>query len=361
MKSALVLVVILLVFSSCKHNPVDAPLKNPREYAWTIDTLAYPESYQTKMRDIWGSSPRDVYVVGHTDRSMGVMWHFDGTKWADVKLNVVQGGNLAGAMDLSAIVGISPSNIVCVGEHIFNNYTPPPNFLDSSLIIRFDGHQWVEEKTSRGRVLWSLAAPGQNDIWTCGRAGTLYHFDGTSWKNDTVPLVAPAGADYSLWSITSNPVSHESYMIAYIDQIVPSRITRYFFENKGQRWVLLDSSAMGAGLYENKFGESGLWMSPNGTLYSYGSNIFRWTGTSWLKVFNTTSVVAKMAGTTDGNIFAVGDFGEVLHFDGNDWYQFSNINYPDINYASAWTDGTEVFLVGFTSSFPQKTIIVHGK
>ncbi len=78
---------VLACLSSCKKNPV-GPIepKDPRTYTWTIDTLAYPGSYQTIMQSIWGSSPSDVYVVGHNDGGYGKMYHFDGKMWTPVVL-----------------------------------------------------------------------------------------------------------------------------------------------------------------------------------------------------------------------------------------------------------------------------------
>jgi len=61
------LFLIGLVASGCKHSTSPPVVKNGREYTWTIDTLAYPRRFQTSMRDIWGSSANDVYVVGHND------------------------------------------------------------------------------------------------------------------------------------------------------------------------------------------------------------------------------------------------------------------------------------------------------
>ncbi|MGH7600460.1 MAG: hypothetical protein ACREOI_29245, partial [bacterium] len=91
---------ILGLHCGCKKDPASPSQKNPRELTWRVDTLAYPGSFQTLLSDIWGSSAKDVYVVGITSASLGSMWHFDGKSWTDVKLSVTQGGTIAGAIDL---------------------------------------------------------------------------------------------------------------------------------------------------------------------------------------------------------------------------------------------------------------------
>ena len=107
-----ILIAIFLIIQGCKDSGVDViPVKDPRTYTWTADTLAYPGSFQTLMSSIWGSSHNDVYAVGHNSRNFGHMWHYDGTAWTDVKLSTSQGGNIAGPISVSAIYGISANNI----------------------------------------------------------------------------------------------------------------------------------------------------------------------------------------------------------------------------------------------------------
>ncbi len=61
-------------------------------------------------------------------------------------------------------------------------------------------------------------------------------------------------------------------------------------------------------------------------------------------------------------MFAVGDFGKAYHFNGSDWYQFKQLDNENIVYTGVWTDGNAAFICGFTTdSYPQKTIIWHGK
>jgi hypothetical protein len=134
----IVVIACLLLGVCCKDEPTKPPpedtIKDPRTYTWTIDTLAYPGSMQTNMQDIWASSPTNVYVVGRNERGYGKMYHFDGTRWTDVKLSTTQGGTIQGAIDLFGIYGFGSNDVYAVGERIYDNFTPPPNFLDSSLL-----------------------------------------------------------------------------------------------------------------------------------------------------------------------------------------------------------------------------------
>ena len=109
---------LIVLQSGCKHNAIDAPSKNPRQYTWTIDTIAYsnPGSSQTLLKRIWGSSDRDVYVVGHNDLGAGNMYHFNGQAWSPVKLLQWYGGTLSSVNDFEDIVGFSDHDIYAVGS-----------------------------------------------------------------------------------------------------------------------------------------------------------------------------------------------------------------------------------------------------
>jgi len=350
-----------LLSLTCDKSPTGPePLKDPRTYTWTIDTLAYPGSFQTAMRDIWGSSPNDVYVIGHNFLNYGLMWHFDGLRWTDVKLSTMQGGAIAGAIDLSAIYGFAANDIWAVGEHIFSNPNPPPNLLDSSLIIHYDGVQWREQIVRPRRALWSISGSSPTDLWACGTDGTLYHYDRTEWEEDSVSVWVPQDGVFALWDIKAKS-SSEVYMIGYVHQNSLGLTKQYFLMRQRNSWIIVDSSIAEPGHLDIRFGTNGLWVSPEGTLYSFGPHIFRWTGSSWTKIYETMDALRRLGGTSDENIFAVGDFGKVLHYNGTDWFQLRQFEDLKVVYTAVWTNGDEVMIVGFTVDYPQKTLILHGK
>ncbi len=362
-KNLLVLSIVLAALShwSCGDKSVEVSVKNPREFKWTIDTLAYPGSYQTLMFDVWASSPSDVYLVGYNSQSLGVMWHFNGKSWSDIKLHVTQGGNVDGAAELSGIAGLNSKNIYAVGKTVYSNWSPPPNFLDTSLILHFDGTTWREENIQKGVQLLAVSATTQNNVWACGRNGLVYHFDGTMWTKDSVRLAVPNGGEYYLSDVKARTSGDETYLLGYIHENRFARTTWYFFVRNNNEWSLRDTMVFEPDNVVESFGSGGLWVSPQRTLYSFGGSVHRWTGSGWLTILSTGMMLGRMAGTSDDNIFAVGGFGMVWHFNGIDWYQFKEVKYPDLVYSSVWTDGKEVFVVGYTTLLPQQTVILHGR
>ncbi len=346
-------IAVLLLQLNCKDNSVEPPIKDPRTYTWTIDTLAYPGSFQTNMRDIWGSSPTDVYVVGHNDRGFGKMFHFDGKEWKPVDLAF-------GAIDLSTVLGFAANDVWAFGQHLYDNPTPPPNFLDSSLIIHFDGRQWSEQKIQGGRLLNSVWGLSSTNLWTGGWTNKVFHYNRAVWQRDSLPVRLQSDGFFQIDALEGNPAG-DVFAIGNTHYNNLAKTVFYFFLNGSQTWVLVDSFVVQPGQIENKWGYGDLWTSPSGTLYSCGGGVHRWNGTTWTKLFDHPNFLSRVTGTSDNNIFAVGHFGTVLHFNGHNWYQFQQFVNPDAVLWGVWTDGTEAFVVGFTALFPEKTIILHGR
>jgi hypothetical protein len=351
---------VLLLQLSCKDNAVGPVFKDPRTYTWTIDTLSYPGSFQTNMQDVWGSSATDVYVVGHNDQNRGLMWHFDGNKWSDIKLSTVQGGNIQGPIDLSAVYGFGVDNILAVGDKDYDNPNPPPNFLDSSLIIHFDGRQWNEQRIQGGRLLRAIWGNSPSSLWIGGWTNTVFHYDGSAWKRDSLPVTVQSDGFFQVEAFEGN-ASGEVYAIGNTHQNSTSTTIHYFFVRQRDRWLVVDSFFVAPSRIEWKWGQQDLWVSPSGILYSCGRGVHRWNGSNWEMLFDHPNLLTRVIGTGEENVFVVGHLGTVLHYDGRNWYQYEQLANPDLILWGVWTDGKEVMVVGYTATFPQKTIILHGK
>jgi hypothetical protein len=350
-----ILLPLSLVFLalSCEKSPTGPePVKDPRTYTWTIDTLAYPGSFQTTMRDIWGSSPNDVYVVGHNDQpGPGTMFHYDGKTWRTTGFHSAEGGSVQGPVSLSAIYGFAPNDVWAVGEHIYTNYNPPPNFLDSSLIIHYDGGKWTEFRPPSGRLLQAVWGSKPNDVWAGGLDGTLYYFDGVTWKAVSIGK--------KVWFLNFGGfTSSDVYAMAYeLDSGVMDSTFQYVWHWDGTTWSIRDFYVETFG-NEDKFGTSSLF-AVEGNLFSAGQGIFRKSSSGWERIFYDPSTFFRdIKGSGLENLFAVGNFSAVYHFNGSDWYRYRQFLDANIHYSASWTNAKEVFVVG-DDGF--KTYVLHGK
>ncbi|MEK7264039.1 MAG: hypothetical protein AAB071_05960, partial [Bacteroidota bacterium] len=321
---------------------------------WTIDTLSYPGSLQTTMRDMYAVNEKDIYVVGHNeDNGVGTMYHYDGKKWSPVKLSWAVGGNISGAFDLSAIYGFGANDIYAVGFRYHDNPTPPPNYIDSSLIIHYDGTQWREVKPDvRGRGnLQGIWGSAPNDIWTGGTYGALYHYDGNIWNK--------INADTSLWFSDFGGNKSEQYALAYNRKDTSGYLTtiHYLLSYKQTNWTKIEQFAeLPNSIWT--FGHSSIRFI-DGQFYSAGYGVFKKKNNSWEKLFDSGErVFLSVLGTRKKNIFALGLFGEVYHFNGEEWKLLPKFDNLENSLTSGWTDEKEVFILGNSN---YKTYIYHGK
>jgi hypothetical protein len=347
---------ILALFFSlvcCKKGPTEPEIKNPREYIWTIDTLAYPGSVQTTMFSIWASSPIDVYAVGHNDIGYGTMYHFDGHIWKSVDPAL-------GIGTLEQIFGFASNDVWAVGQHIGYNPTPPPTFLDSSLAIRFNGTKWQEVNLERERALLSVGGSSPADVWIGGLNAVLFHYNGTTVQKDSLPLFIPMEQEppYGIYSIAGN--SRDNVYLLLYAPLLNGFSRNYLFQHEAGGWIVVDST----------FGAfARIWMSPAGKLYSVGYGVCVREAGRWTQILDSQFTSNAIYGLRDDDLFVVGGQesaggirGKVLHYNGVDWFDFGDLSPNNVGYTGIWTDGREVFIVGQTHlGYPQKTIILHGK
>lgn len=345
----------LFLFLACNNDITGPSSKDPRHLKWTTDTLSYPGNYQTLLGDIWGSAPDDVYAVGHSSTTEGVMWHFDGERWSNVRISGSQGGPISGSITFSDIFGFSSKDVWAVGKRNHTNPNPPPNSLFTSLLIHNDSNLWQDIPTPEGSILTAVWGRSSDDLWIGGINGTLFYYDGVTVAKDSIPLDIPKDADpfFNVLSLTGSP-SGEVYML-----LADFGGNRYFFlENKGSGWIVTDSTFF--------YDSSRLWMSPSNTLYVSGQSVYKRQGQEWVEMLEGRSTLysSGITGTSDDNIIVVGSSstgnypGAAYHFDGTDWSEITELRIQNNNYFDVWTDGTDIFVIGRADG---KTIVRHGK
>jgi hypothetical protein len=346
---------LTFVISSCHHANEPELSGGKRNYTWTLDTIWYTNSQypdlETYMSTIWASSPQDVYVGGFSSLlSIGVLYHYDGNRWQRIALHVSEGGYINGAFHLQSIYGFRSSNIWAVGTKQYDNPSPPPNSLDSSFIIHYDGTAWTESPIERGRSLYTIWGTNSHDIWAGGDYGTLYHYDGSNW-------IKQAFDTLMYFNSISGFSSTNMYATCgkHIDLVQPYDSSQYFlYHYDGMQWSPIDSFMVTVDHPEWKFGLN-LWSTDK--LYASTYGVFSRQGTGWRQLL-ANDLVLHVGGSGNDNIFAVGDKGRIFEWNGTDWKRFTEIEHPQIQWMGVWTDNAETFIVGMGGL---KSYVMHGK
>ncbi len=339
---------VLVHVGGCKKDPVGPPPpKNPREYTWTVDTLAYPGSLQTLMRHVWGSSSSNIYICGWNDRGFGRMYHFNGQTWTNVRLLVTEGGPLNWVGDFGGITGFSSGSIYAVG--ILGS--------SASFLIHFNGSQWREITVPNGRGLLTIFGRSPSEIWIGGLEGYLARYDGNQFARDSLRYTF----DSTRMNIQVNQITGDNSAAHLVLSASPDTLFNpifYFYERSGLQWEIRDSS------YEF----ARIFIDPAGTVYRYGyDGVQRRQGSSWVSTLSGVTVGRNgMAASSSSNMFVAGNAGpspagRVYHYNGTDWFEYAQLRLANVSFQAVWTDGREAFVIGWTSGSPMKTVVLHGK
>jgi hypothetical protein len=263
--------------------------------------------------------------------------------------------------DNSQLLGFGPNNIYVVGAEWYWNPSPPPNFFDSSSVLRFDGNQWKPvELPGRSGWLTKIWANSANEIYVAGRDAIMY-FNGTEWLKYMIPVSVATGSERSgVGGLTGNR-NGVVFLTYGVYEPAFARERYYFLSLRNGVWSQLDSAVIEPGNIQRKWGYGELWTSPSGTTYSVDQDVWRWNGSSWSVIYSFgASDLTYITGTSDDNIFVTGTSGAFLHFNGRDWFQYQNLHDRNLMYVSAWTDGKEVFVSGWPLG-GRISILLHGK
>jgi hypothetical protein len=267
--------------------------------------------------DLWGFSGSDVFTVGQSDLTFeSVILHYDGTGWSSQldRKDIV----------LNAVWGSSPTDVYAVG---FDAFATNPE-----LILHFDGQQWrkmsVPPTDPDVQVFFeSIWGSSASDIFVVGSVfdgffelTLIFHFDGTDWRRMQVSdRVLPALTD--VWGSSPSDV----YAVGQVDEDFPSRGVILHFN--GTSWSPV--------LQRENFAPTSVWGSSANDVFVAGfqveetndgdfrvfGRILHNDGTGWVgePLPPGVGVLHEIWGSSAHDVFAVGDNGVIVHFDGTTW------------------------------------------
>jgi len=342
-------ILVILTFSRGSNDSVGPPLepKDPREFVWTVDTLRYPGASQIRMRRMHVVNSSDIYVVGHSDLAVGSVFHWNGKVWEAIDfINLVS--PYIGIVAAEDVFGFGTHDIWIVGEHSHRNPNPPPNYLDSSFAVHFDGTTWREYTVPRARGLLSVWGAAPDDVWA-GGTNVLLHFDGTAWTQVAVPL--PEG-ETQLVRISGLSSSDIFMSASAFDTRGPGSTAYFTYHYDGHVLTIVDS-AFNSGEFQIARSLKGIGNS----MYGGGRGVYRWAGDSWQRLVESDPPIVGLGGPAEDYIFAVGASSTILHSSAGLWQKINSPVSESLGFRAVWTDGQEVFMLaeGSTVSY-----VLHG-
>ncbi len=353
----LFIISLLQLVASCKEKgtepPPTKPLKNPRDMNWSADTLKMPDyAIQMLPQDLVVISPEDIWLavwVGH-----GQVMHYDSSKgWQMVK-------EVGGGID--CLVEGETKNRIWVGGYIGREVQG--QFTQNAYIGFYNGTNWQDTEFNIRSEILDQTKDVNGNIWACGRNGLVMKYENNKWISDTVNMLS----NYPLsLSLRSNEFYKDK--ISLLSETYDSNNRKYYyyyFSGTIDNWSLVDSMILENPSSEIRFGNFGLHKGDNSELYSFGlEGIWKRMNNIWEKIFDIDGEVYCMYVVNRDYIMAGSAYKKIFFYNGSRWENINDlfeIDDPEFVFKCIWTDGNELFVVGYGNiNGLQQTIIWHGK
>jgi hypothetical protein len=344
--------VVLVGGFACREKSTEPPtgsLPGKRDYVWTIDSVDYgnlPSKIQ--LESIWGSSPTDMWgAAGDAPDVRDCLWHYDGVKWSRATAGTPI-TEFTGNKTVYAVWGSAKNDVWTVGRKINQGVL-------SAFLMHYDGTRWTDATpanvVSLSSILYNIYGISKDDIWVGGDEYAL-HYNGSVWEMhkiaDSLTVVSLTRYQSSMYFHLGSPWGKD---------------TIYIFMFKDSTFIIVDYTTLerkkfGGGLFTTNSGLKTITNGVIGTSLGLDGSI---DTSGWRREFTTATTFRERYAQGVKNVFAVGVWNLVYHYNGIDWKQvFINVpNHqvdPHSDFWGVWADGNEVFICDW-----QNGILYHGR
>lgn len=308
-------------------------IKNRSGWTWYN-----PLPQGASLNAVWGSGPENIWAGGQG----GLLMYWNGKRWfpywspAGEDITSITGFGTSSAWATDKIGNILRSNGTC----------PTPDTC------------WTIEK--RTSPLTAIAAVSDKDVWATGQSGEILHSDGSTWSTwpQTGLSCATGWTPRAIWAdanaviIVGNAgkiariTSTAATCISTASSPPTGNLVSIWGNGKDRDWVLSDKGE----IYELRIDKvmkvqgplNGQWTSIFGVsdneVYAVGVQVTKlpsgdnlldpyinkWNGVTWSSSsWNIGYPVKSLWGDGSNGIWGVGDFGQMVTYDGRRWSQFT--------------------------------------
>jgi hypothetical protein len=323
-------VIIVLFFVSCslmfysckKNNPVSPPDHTngqqdttSHDISWKIWTFSNPGIEPHLFRDVFALSDTDVWVVGDIYRKL-----IDSAQQKYLSINAVHwNGREWKEYSIPSKLPGGPPLII---DHLYSVYATSASdwwFCSQQSITHWDGTTYTPFYVDARRGLL-LKTWGRfwNDLYISGTNGSLTHFDGITFQlietGTSIYLLDVCGtADGIVWTGGLQNWDWSHAFLQLQDGKFTSLERTKDIKGVSCMWASRDTlyANVSSGVYIQSINDTSKWrlLPWRGTVYPLG----------WVR---------GLRGSADSNIFVVGDFGTIIHYNGKSWhlYDFFDLN-----------------------------------
>jgi hypothetical protein len=258
--------------------------------------------------DVWSTSATDAWAVGE----FGFIYRYANGVWTRQASPTTA--------TLNTVWAAGPNDAFAGG--------------DNGTMLRWNGNAWTMMTLPSPSSVYAVWGTSSSDVYAVSVAGWVFRFNGSSWS--TVHTVSsPLWAVHGL-SSTEVYVSGEN-----------GRLLRF----NGSTWTTQSPAAAGT--------LAGLWMSAGSNVLTVGSDgagangiAFRYDGATWTsQAMGTSRVLTATWGPSASDVYATGEQGTILRFNGTSWQAMSSGTTDLLWSVTGAPDGSGgAFAVGYNST-----------
>jgi hypothetical protein len=301
-------------------------------FEWTVDSLGEPGDL---LVDAWGLDENNIWAVGgvHLPEAASPMIYWNGNKWKPINIYL--------PMLVYGIYGFSARDIWVVGNG--NGNWGAVSHYNGETFETYYFDPWNPKYSDTIYALNAVWGSSPNDVWAVGRQGTIIHWDGIEWKKINSPTKMYLG------DVGGNSSSN----IYAIGSSLVGKYELLFYD--GNSWKLKNEQIPP---YTMMF--SSIWIDKSGIGVIVGSKGLFYNGSNWVIIPEGFMKMQRVRGTGINNIFACGQYGNLLHYNGVDWFKYLELeNLSTFNtMLGIAVFENEVMIVGYNL---KGALVWHGK
>ncbi len=185
-----------------------------------------------------------------------------------------------------------------------------------------------------------------NNMYFVGPMGHITYYDGSKWFK----LESPTQTDINdIWGAVNSQSGRKTILCPVSDR---SHRGKY-------RLLTISNSTVKDTLnWDLERRILSVWFNHNSPVYECGSGLRVYKDNSWNEIDIPSYITLRVRGSAWNNIFVVGVFGLVMHYNGSTWHE-----YPELAFENGELKGLSVTdnLIVATGQTGSKGIIITGK
>jgi hypothetical protein len=287
--------------------------------------------------NIWAVG--EIYMLdslGNPDPNAYNTVHWDGTKWELKRIYTYSKCSSIDYAPLRSIYAFASNKIVVTS---------------GGGMWWFDGNRWIAEcsinplLTGAINKLWGSSS---EDLYAVGNNGNIAHWDGRKWTKIESGTYVDINDVFGVIDTTSNN-QKVFCAVSFVLQLGEHKILTIDENNK------VDSLHWNTGRRVNS-----IWSNKGRIVYTSGGGVFNnkvgyWVEETEIPLYYTN----RIRGNGLNDIFAVGDFALLTHFNGMQWNVYKEfLQIPATSFNSITVKDNIIAIVGYSGD---KALIITGK